>query len=80
MENLVSEMTIDSNDIPTIIAIIAAIGVPIAWGARLEMQVKHLKQSDKPKNNDDPLTILRTRLAKGEITPDEFDKLRKKIS
>lgn len=71
-------MTLDSTDIPVLLAILCPFGATIAYIVRLEMRVKQL---EKPKNNgENPIAVLKMRLSKGEITLEEYEKILKKIS
>lgn len=75
MEIIDQLMTLDWSDVPILIAILVPFGGTIAYIVRLEMRVKQLEQS----KNNNPLEILKKRLAEGKITPEEFEKRRKKI-
>jgi len=43
---------------------------------RLSQQYHGVSSSDEKKDDEDPLTILKKRLAKGKITKEEYDKLK----
>lgn len=48
-----------------------------AWAAVIVVVVWLLVRQPHRAGQDDPLEILRTRLAHGEITPDEFERARR---
>lgn len=53
------------------LGILIALGIAVVFWFR---HVQHLRQA-----SDDPLAILQLRLARGEISPDEYQELRRHI-
>jgi uncharacterized membrane protein len=49
------------------------------WGGIVVFAVFAIRAFTGPKSNDQALDLLRRRLASGEITPDEFNKIRKAL-
>lgn len=47
-----------------------------AWAVVLFLAVWLLTRAPARDGGDDPLDVLRSRLARGEITPDEFERAR----
>ena len=45
----------------------------------IEEQLKRIKESKNYKSEEDPLKILKLRLAKGEITKEEYEELKRII-
>ena len=68
-------MTDELTNIAELIAIVGALVAPIIFIIRLDIRVKQLEKSQ----NDESLSVLKIRLAKGEITEEEFNRLRKKL-
>lgn len=58
------------------LVILVPLCIAVAFIVRLEMRVKQL---EKDNSNDDPLATLKKRLAKGKITPEEFEQAKKKL-
>ncbi|MEM2141061.1 SHOCT domain-containing protein [Nitrososphaera sp.] len=49
------------------------------WNEKKEDKGDAAKTEKKPKSNQDPLTVLKLRLAKGEITKEQYEEMRKII-
>lgn len=49
------------------------------WGGVAALTVFAVRAFTGPRGGDEPLDVLRRRLASGEITQDEFDKTRRAL-
>jgi len=83
MGGIVKINSIKLLELSTMILIVIGIAL-IADGVLLKSKPKITTQSDQPKVEDsqdkaEPYDILKKRLAKGEITKEEFDELRKRL-
>jgi len=52
----------------------------VFWGAVAALIVWVIRQADRGRGGEDPLEIAKRRLARGDITEEEFERIRRTLS